>query len=257
MFTRRTILQSRGRCALYEPQLPLVLSGTLKWRVRGDLGVTLNGPAVSAWTDQSGNAFNLTQGTAANQPTWLGSQAKGRQALTFDHTNDRLQPTGANVGSAWVFAHDGTGVTIFGAGNFTADGTICGTAQGPTTDVGIIVDTTSGLLRFRACDANAAGANVLLQTTSFVGNHYFAVTYASASTPDAAVYIDGVAVGTVNQTRSASTADATFGMNVGTSGNGANPIGADIAELLIYSGELSTADRQAVEGYLRRRYRIY
>ena len=41
------------------------------------LGVSLNGSTVSAWADQSGNGWTLSQGTAANQPTSFNLRATG------------------------------------------------------------------------------------------------------------------------------------------------------------------------------------
>jgi hypothetical protein len=48
---------------------PNQLSGLVGfWRA--DMGVTAAGGKISAWADQSGNAYNLTQGTSAQQPTY-------------------------------------------------------------------------------------------------------------------------------------------------------------------------------------------
>lgn len=46
---------------------------------------------VATWMDQSGSAYDATQGTAANRPTGLsiGSES-GRPALSFDGSNDSL-----------------------------------------------------------------------------------------------------------------------------------------------------------------------
>jgi hypothetical protein len=43
-------------------------SGSVLW-LKADAGVTTSGSNVTAWADQSGNGNNVSQATAANQPT--------------------------------------------------------------------------------------------------------------------------------------------------------------------------------------------
>lgn len=71
---------------------PLIILGAalVAWW-RADLGITLNGSNVSAWADQSGNGWHLTQGTAVNQPAFSASGGPNSQAMVnFDGTNDVL-----------------------------------------------------------------------------------------------------------------------------------------------------------------------
>jgi hypothetical protein len=53
---------------------------------------------VTTWYDQSGNAYNTTQSTAANQPQIVLSGAmlttNGKNSIKFDGTNDSLATTG-------------------------------------------------------------------------------------------------------------------------------------------------------------------
>lgn len=53
---------------------PLTIFGTslLCW-YRSDLGISLNGSNVSAWADQSGNGYHLSQGSATSQPAYVSS----------------------------------------------------------------------------------------------------------------------------------------------------------------------------------------
>lgn len=76
---------------------PIAL-GNLKAWYKADAGVTLNGSTVSAWADQSGNGYNLSQATAANQPTFVSNSQNGLPAIQFDGTNDILSiATGSNI----------------------------------------------------------------------------------------------------------------------------------------------------------------
>jgi hypothetical protein len=71
----------------------LVSSVTVLQSIQSDLGITLNGGAVSAWADQSPAPFDYSQGTAANQPLFVpGSPGVlgGFPSVIFDGTNDFL-----------------------------------------------------------------------------------------------------------------------------------------------------------------------
>lgn len=53
--------------------------------------IQLNGATVSQWNDISGSARHFSQGTAANQPTYVSSHTWNSQpAVSFDGTNDIL-----------------------------------------------------------------------------------------------------------------------------------------------------------------------
>lgn len=52
--------------------------------------LTASGGAVSSWMDQSGNANNAIQATAANQPMYSASDVGSAATVTFDGTNDEL-----------------------------------------------------------------------------------------------------------------------------------------------------------------------
>lgn len=56
--------------------------------------ITLASSAVSVWGDRSGNAWDVSQSTAANRPV-LGSGLNGRRTILFDGVNDILT-SGAN-----------------------------------------------------------------------------------------------------------------------------------------------------------------
>lgn len=82
--------------------------------IRADRGTssTADGATISSWTDGSGNAINLTQTTAAQQPLYRSNVMNGYPALQFDNAatvgqNDYMtSPNSAQL--------DGTsGLTIF------------------------------------------------------------------------------------------------------------------------------------------------
>ena len=49
-----------------------------------------DGASVSTWKDMSGNGYNATQSTAANQPAWKRNILNGYPALRFNGTSSYL-----------------------------------------------------------------------------------------------------------------------------------------------------------------------
>ena len=68
---------------------PKSIAGLALWLDASDSStITLNGATVSQWRDKSGNARDLSEATANNQPTM--STMNGKSALSFDGVNDSL-----------------------------------------------------------------------------------------------------------------------------------------------------------------------
>ena len=68
---------------------PKSIAGLALWLDASDSStITLNGATVSQWRDKSGNARDLSEATANNQPTM--STMNGKAALSFDGVNDSL-----------------------------------------------------------------------------------------------------------------------------------------------------------------------
>lgn len=66
--------------------------------------------ACSQWNDRSGNAFNLTQGTAGSRPLIVASGLDSKRTIRFDGSNDFMGAAGAlstafrNVSSGWIMS---------------------------------------------------------------------------------------------------------------------------------------------------------
>jgi hypothetical protein len=65
--------------------------------------------AVSTWSDRSGNGFDASQSTPANQPTFQTAEIGGNPIVSFDGSNDNLTMSGAvaylkNVGYGLLVA---------------------------------------------------------------------------------------------------------------------------------------------------------
>jgi hypothetical protein len=107
---------------------------------------------VTTWYDQSGNAYNTTQSTAANQPQIVLSGAmlttNGKNSIKFDGTNDFLATTGTPFSATEntliaVSKQDATSAyrRLFNIGNFAA-GRYLGSANGTDDMLAIFNNST-------------------------------------------------------------------------------------------------------------------
>jgi hypothetical protein len=93
---------------------PLSLRPLLKFWLRGDLGITLNGSNVVLWADQSGNGNNFRQSIMSEQPTYSPSLASfnGRPGVVFSNSRlftDLLTMTGGDY--SFLFVYKATDIT--------------------------------------------------------------------------------------------------------------------------------------------------
>ena len=71
---------------------------TALWLDAADTGtITLNGSTVSQWKDKSGNGANLSQATAALQPTYSSSGFNSKPSIIFDATSKNLFRGASNL----------------------------------------------------------------------------------------------------------------------------------------------------------------
>ena len=213
----------------------------LKAWFRADLGITLNGSTVSAWNDQSGTGDsnkNLTQGTAANQPTYVSSDSSynNMPTVSFDGTNDYL------FTGTWssALAQPSTWYVVGQIDNLAGMWYIFDGLAAVRNAV--LNDGTSQLY--------AVGYSLPLSTTNMTSKFVFSAVFDGASSK---AYAN-------NLTTTAASGTAGFssqaGLTVGARYSGSTPLQGKIAEIIAYSGSHSTSDRTSVMNYLAARYTI-
>lgn len=200
--------------------------------------VTVTQRNVSAWADQSGSGNHATQGTAARQPLYVPASINGHPALYFSGSSS------ADILTTGAFArnqpHSALAVVSWddfpAANEYFLDGLALNTAimrKVPATN-----------------EAGMYAGVVLNGAVTFSG-----VPFVASAVFDGAnslVAKDGAAT-----SGSAGVFNAS-GVSIGADGGGAYvaPLWGRVAEVILYSRGLSTAERQQVERYLGARYGI-
>ena len=202
--------------------------------LKADVGVTLSGTDVTTWADQSGNGKDATaSGTA--RPTYQSSGINGLPAISFNGTTNRM--TGSQVLTtppATVFA-----VVQFSVGQ----------------EIGSIFQQ-SGFALYRGFYSGSS-----TQFRIFNGVN---LTSSNTIPNGTAVLLEGIANGASSflfsngvQQASGDAGTSAISGSYELASNGGSPRTMVIAEILVYSTNLGTDDRQSVENYLNTKYSIY
>jgi hypothetical protein len=224
--------------------------------------ITLNGSNVSQWDDKSGNARNATQGTAANQPTYLATGFNNKPTLQTDG-GDFLQFGVTSLG------RNVSGMTLTMVGRYAANATFVSNSN----DFYVSVGGTSTATRFATTpnSTNAPTANrYTVAGRRLDGNDFAAVSSSTNSVANRGnpwiriaqrAYSDGVANHWTNGAQDlinalVGTQDA--GNTSGTdsaraeifNGVAASPNGTQLSEIVLTHSTMTNEDRQKLEGYL-------
>lgn len=212
--------------------------------------VSLSGSNVTQWNDKSGNGKNAVQSSATLRPTYTANLLNGKGGLTYDGVNDCLQ-VASFVTKPFVTAFIVTKTT--NANPFFME-------QGPN------VNTNDGFYIFGA-NAYAASTrrspnfNFASAPVNWLGSTDAIISYLSTATPavTGSIYSIWKNGTTVSLTQSTSTTvgntNTTDTLNIGARNNGsAIPMNGNLHEIIIYAAELSTTNRQKVEGYLANKW---
>ena len=194
-----------------------------------------DGEDVATWTDSSGNGNDATEAT--NKPTYETAEINGLPVVRFNGTNDEIST--AAFGTALTQPN-----TIFvvykdpsGTGTeYVYDGLTTSNRHA------LLVDDTEPT---RGCTAYAGVVSEY--TTEQNVWHISTVVYATTSSD---VYEDG----TAEQTADSIGTHTLTGLMIGSDWNTYFYFGGDIAEILVYDAELSSADITQVEYYLANKY---
>lgn len=224
---------------------PRDIPGLELW-LKASRGITTGGNLVSTWADLSKNGRNFVQATEANQPS-LVQNISGGVVVRFDGSASKL----ANAQSAVTL----TSFTIIAsvAPNTSSQLPWYSTRASPPPTNGSVyfMGSQVGPKFFVFCDSSNP-QSISGNTTVPVGQLYvYTLTGNSGSSRTG--WMNGNQEGTGTPTsQSISFIPATLGFD---GPNNAYWLG-DVAEVCVYSGSLSSVQRQSVEKYLAKSYGI-
>lgn len=211
-------------------------SGFAAW-YRADLGITLNGSTISAWADQTGNGRNISQGTAANQPTWTANGVYGKPIAQFSTLGTQsLGP------AAFALPQPVHALFTYRQNSFSGAGSKDILFDGGTVASDFLLCSSSANQSFRP---NAAiGNSSVLQANGVFAQCDIAFNGASSEGDvDRAVLASGNAGST-----------AMAGFTMGSLADGTRGANVDYAEFLLYGSILPVSPLTRVRHYLQARY---
>lgn len=235
-FGRRTT----GRRPRYQPVLgggSLPIVSNLGLWLRSDKGITL-ATGVSAWNDQSGNGNNSTQATGSQQPTYITSDgaANGKptlswsgaasQVLVGNYTGSPAQPyTIIVVGQTSASAQQATFTTATGALQMLGNAGVWAYYDGTVV--------------------SSAVASTSLSVVAGVFN--------GASS---ALYVNNSQTAAANGNPGSTVMGTNYYVGAALSSGASNPLTGKIAEIIVYTVGLTTAQLKVIFQYLGARYKI-
>jgi len=216
--------------------------------------VTSDGAAIARWEDKSDNQRHITQSTAGSRPILKKSIQNRNDIIRFDGVDDILFRLDAFVYSAGAS-------TIFCVikATPTANTTLMTERSSITSNPNYIVLACgfSDSTKLRSYIRNDANTNVLdIQTptlSAFDGTFQLIGKVDTGS--NIALYINKTTNTNSNYTRSATTLDR-FAVGGSRAATSSAFFACDLAEIIIYNRVLSSLDRQKIENYLYRKWKI-
>ena len=254
------------------PFSPTDITGLQCWW-DAQTGITLSGTDVVEWADQSGNNFYATQSVSGDRPSISSSIAaiNSNDAVFFDNSNTEfMQIVDANsTNKPWSAADINNSFTMFvvtqqrsqtsghygvyitqGGNNRTSIG------WGPQTFPDAYI--SFGTDNYAAGGAKVSGSTVNDPFT--VGTWYTAVvSWADWNDRSSTSFrVNGTAYSTTvwgNTPNTPTTANPRLGRLIDAGADA--HLNALVAELIVYTGDLSTPDIEQVENYLQTKYGHY
>lgn len=206
-----------------------------------------NGNAVSSWTDFSGNGNNATQSNSSNRPIFMTNQINGRPSVVFDGVNDYFRTSSIsalNVGNISYFI-------VFDGSLLTTTGIML---AGKYAEHNQFLMSYAGASNIRSWVINLPNTTVQSLTAKDVAYQSISTIWSSA-TGNVLYHKNGALVGSPSGATSVPSNNNYFSIGVNPGSNG-SPFKGGIAEIIMYSSTLNSAERIVVENYLGAKYNL-
>lgn len=214
--------------------------------LRADAGVTTSGSDVTGWADQSGLAGNRDMTNTQGTPTYVSSVVTGSSLVTGGPlTNPAVRFSGSQIMSN---SEEHNAQTIFLVSTWALSGVPYTRHGGVNEYVGTVGDGNVYLKNPQTMWDG--GASILADG----GFHIFSGLYQDPDNGNnGSIYINGILQATGTGGNSPTNLYDEIGARWSVTSHNAYFAG-DIAELLVFSTNLTAAQRSAVEGYLLNKY---
>jgi len=261
--TGRAILGAGAVAETGPTFLPSDIAG-LTWWLRADTIGLSDGDAVGTWADESGNGSDVIQATTSKKPTFKTGIINGLPVVRYDGVDDLL----VRAVSAWQVSDN--------AGMFFFLYQLTAAVQDDQVLYCSAEEAGGGLpFQFFTGYRNAADPNFRTQLRyggAFIDGVLGSSTIGAGS-PLIATYSSSGALWTIRKDAVAETLTVEIGSNAGRWLNAAGGrdnlvagafksnveccfLKGDLAEIIYYNAELSSADRDSVEGYLSTKWGV-
>ena len=231
------------------------MTGLQLW-LKADAITNLNsGDKVSSWPDSSGSGYPAANADTTKQPKYVTNVINGKPAVLFSDNNGGNNPLNYLSSALPLNANsnDVTTLVVFMSNEAGArDHVLQPIGSGGSTWLWVQTNTLAGGTNLDLV-GNFGGAPAILAHRQYLRGTWTIVSQVeSVGAKTFNLYRDGVLEGGVSfTTSSAASSGWVLGANKALSNQGMNGY---IAEVLIYAGALSDADRQTAEQYLAAKY---
>jgi hypothetical protein len=231
-----------GGSAGFSTVLPL--SGLTLW-LRADAGVSLAGAGVSEWLDQSGMGHRARQVSASARPTVLDDWRNGQPALSFDGDDDHLLVSPG-------FADFSEGMSLFVVLQALPSSVCTGVVEFSN---GNEIDDISIHRDFETSVVFEIFETSLLCEGDFADDTPLYIGALQTAEGDMSLHVNGAACDVRSGAPLARTIERTTNW-IGRSSYSVcgQRFEGSLAELIIYSRGLASAERLLVDEYLRTKY---
>ena len=221
------------------PPVPLTISSCILFLDNDPTSMTLSGSnKVSQWSDKSGNNNHFTQGTGANQPTFVANGINGQNGVKWNNGfNEFLDCT---FGTTYNQIYD-----IIAVWNIDASSTQLYPFVYDSAGVGTRVQLFWWTDNVRAGTTSAQIAYAKTRPFNLIANH---VSFNGASTT---VYENNVLKSTINGGTGALTS---LRLGHANTIDTLSRLSGYICEVLIYSRQLTSGERSTLQTYLATKY---
>ena len=224
------------------PFTPTSVSGCQLWLDAADSStLTLSGSSVTQWNDKSGNNRNVTQSTVSptdKRPTYDSTLRR----VNFNGSQQLTAPTAAITDAGQtiilVASHTGTSGRVIQTRNTAQQSSL---SLGSGTQDWLIWLTNSGINIAPVNVGSSATTMVTLSRNGFANSLQYNVNGGTVLSP-ALSYSQNT------------TGPYTPVLSIGASPEGGSGLNGYVNEIILYSGALSTTDRQTIEGYLANKW---